>query len=278
MKKSHIIISLFLLIQACYYEDIPRSSTTPIDPNLCVGSTLSVTLTTVQNTTGCGKTDGSITVSASGGKSPYQYSLNGGVKQSSNIFSNLAGGTYSVAVYDANPCSFVLNGIAITNAGNTLAATASPTANSACLTPNGQVQLAATGGTPPYKFSFNGSAYSTTTLYTALVAGTYTAKAIDNNGTGCEVSIGVTVARAPSGVTYSGTISNIIATKCASAQCHAAGQKKPGGDLTTWALVNANAVDIKTRTGNFSMPKTGSLTADQIKQIACWVDDGALNN
>jgi len=277
MKKLTIYLVPFIVLfsHGCYYEDISREPA--IDPNLCVGSDLSATATTT-STSGCGQSDGTITVTAIGGVPPYQYSLGSGIKQNSNVFSNVKGGTYSIVVYDSKPCSFPLNGVVVSNAGTTLAATATPTANSGCVAPNGQVELGATGGTPPYKYSFNGSPLSTTTLYTGLTAGSYTAKVVDNNGSGCEISIGVTVTSAPSGVTYSGTIENIIATKCAFALCHGAGNKKPGGDLTTWTLTSANAAEIKTRTSNGSMPKTGSLTPDQIKQIACWVDDGALNN
>lgn len=277
MKKIlNLVLPLLLILShGCYYEDIPREAA--VNPSLCVGSTIAATATTT-DTSGCGISDGSITVNATGGIPPYQYALGNGAKQSSNIFSAVLGGTYSITVYDSKPCSFILNGIVVNNAGSTLAATATPSANTGCLTPNGQVILSATGGTSPYKYSFNGSTLSTTSTYTGLASGTYSAKVVDNNGAGCEVAISVTVPREPTGVTYSGTISTIITTKCASAQCHGAGNKKPGGDLTTWDLVNANAAEIKTRTGNQSMPKVGSLTSDQIKQIACWVDDGALNN
>jgi SprB repeat len=277
MKRSQLLlVFVLLLFHACYYEDIPRGSTT-INPNRCVGSTLSLSLTTTQNATGCGKTDGNITVNASGGASPYQYSLNGGSKQNSTIFSNLGAGTYSVTVYDANPCSFLLNNIAIGAAGSTLAATSKVTANNGCLTPNGSVQLGATGGSSPYQYSFNASAFSTTSLYSSLSAGTYNASVKD--ATGCAVNISVTIAKSAS-ISYSGIIQPIITKTCAVANCHASGG--PAVDLSNWAGANLYAAGIKTRTADGSMPKPprpgGSLTADQIKQIACWVDEGALNN
>jgi len=50
----------------------------------------------------CGD-NGNITVSASGGDAPYQYSIDGGISyQPSPIFSNVLPGTYSVFVKDVN--------------------------------------------------------------------------------------------------------------------------------------------------------------------------------
>jgi hypothetical protein len=276
MKRSQLLtVFITLTLHSCYYEDIPR--TTTIDPNLCVGSTISLTLTTAQNTTGCGKTDGTITVTATGGTAPYQYSLNGGTKQSSNIFSNLGAGTYSVMVYDATPCSFVLDNLTIGATGSTLAATSTITANSGCLAPNGAVQLGATGGSTPYQYSFNSSAFSSTSLYSNLSAGSYNAAVKD--AAGCVLNVRVTIAKSAS-VSYSAVIKPLITKTCALSNCHASGG--PVADLSAWVGANQYAAGIKTKTADGSMPKPpqpgGSLTADQIKQIACWVDEGALNN
>ncbi len=59
---------------------------------------------TAKNVSCKNASDGSITVTAGKGTSPYQYSLNGGAYQSSNVFSGLPAGTYMVAVSDAKGC------------------------------------------------------------------------------------------------------------------------------------------------------------------------------
>jgi gliding motility-associated-like protein len=50
----------------------------------------------------------SIEVSAAGGVPPYQYSINGGAFQASNIFNNLTPGSYTIAVRDDFGCEVVL--------------------------------------------------------------------------------------------------------------------------------------------------------------------------
>lgn len=68
--------------------------------------------------------NGSVTVSATGGVAPLQYSINGGSYQNSTIFTNLQPGIYTVTARDAALCSFtcppvtiVLQGAITVNAG-----------------------------------------------------------------------------------------------------------------------------------------------------------------
>ena len=52
-----------------------------------------------------GGSTGAITVSASGGTSPYQYALNSASFGSSGSFSGLTAGTYTVHIKDASGCT-----------------------------------------------------------------------------------------------------------------------------------------------------------------------------
>jgi len=49
----------------------------------------------------CGKANATITVTASGGTAPYQYNIDGGAFQNSNVFPEVAAGPHSLSVKDA---------------------------------------------------------------------------------------------------------------------------------------------------------------------------------
>lgn len=79
----------------------------------CTGVTINITATPT-GVTPCVSGSGSISIAATGGATPYTYSLNtGGQFQSSNTFSNLNQGTYSVSVRDANGCTALQNSIVV---------------------------------------------------------------------------------------------------------------------------------------------------------------------
>lgn len=73
------------------------------NPNPCSGVTITAT-PTVTGTDPCSGPNGMITITPGGGTSPYTFQLNSGAFQSSNMFSNLAMGTYSISAKDVNNC------------------------------------------------------------------------------------------------------------------------------------------------------------------------------
>lgn len=68
-------------------------------------------------------------------------------------------------------------------------------------------------------------------------------------------------------------IKPIIDSNCI--QCHN-GSQFP--DLRTYQSIKDNAAIIKGVTQTRRMPIGGSLTIAEIKAIACWIDNGSLNN
>lgn len=78
------------------------ASFTVNENNACAGSTITISATSTSSDP-CAAS-GSITATAAGGTT-FTYSLNGGAFQSSNIFSNVAAGAYTVTAKDALGCS-----------------------------------------------------------------------------------------------------------------------------------------------------------------------------
>ena len=136
--------------------------------------------------------NGTITITASGGTPPYQYTINGGTTwQSSNSFTGLGGGTYNVVVKDAANCSS--SQIPVTLAvSNPLSQTIAKT--DANCTVKGSITITASGGTPPYDYSINGgTTWQSSNSFTGLNAGNYVV-VTRNPATTCTVTNNVTIA------------------------------------------------------------------------------------
>lgn len=133
-----------------------------------------LTASTVPATTG--NSDGSITVTASGGSAPYQYSIDNQVTwQSGNTFGGLAAGGYIVWVQDANGCtSFWTVGLTETSACNfNITAMALP--NSCAYSCNGSVIYSFNdpGNNAPYAIQLvQGTTVINTATWSAGGAGT----------------------------------------------------------------------------------------------------------
>ncbi|MDZ7647993.1 MAG: SprB repeat-containing protein [Cytophagales bacterium] len=90
-------VMLFLIYLGCSSNDEP-------EPGDCTTSDLAITLGTKSDPTSCSTNNGSISVSASGGSTPYQYKVNSAVYGSASTFVDLSSGTYTILVKDNNGC------------------------------------------------------------------------------------------------------------------------------------------------------------------------------
>ncbi|MFM2385786.1 MAG: hypothetical protein RL660_543 [Bacteroidota bacterium] len=159
-------------------------TTTVTDASGCT-STVTVTITqpssgislNVGNIIGtsCGQNNGSASVIASGGTAGYTYLWTPGNITTSTA-NNLAAGTYTIAVTDANGCT-ASSTVSISGGGAGLVATVSNVTHVSCFGgSNGSYLVATTGGTAPY--SYSGSGQNPTTLQ----AGIYSSTVTDANG------------------------------------------------------------------------------------------------
>jgi len=78
--------------------------------------------------------------------------------------------------------------------------------------------------------------------------------------------------------TFSGDVSSIISSSCATSGCHAAGSGNGPGALTNYSEIFNARSSIRRQVGNGSMPQNSSLTNSQKDAIMCWIDSGAPNN
>lgn len=136
-----------------------------------------------------GAANGSAVASATGGTSPYQFSIDGGITfQSSGTFSNLLAGNYSVIVHDAasgaDTVSFVINEPSRLQIDSIVVYQ-----NVSCFGGNdGSACFFASGGVPPYTYTMGPI---TVPCYVALAAGNYVAVVTD--GHGCQVDSSYTI-------------------------------------------------------------------------------------
>ncbi|MES2575911.1 MAG: SprB repeat-containing protein, partial [Bacteroidota bacterium] len=145
--------------------------------------------TTPTNVSCFGGTDGTITVNVTSGVGPYQYQLDGGTFQTSNVFTGLsAGTTYVVTVRDSKSCLYPSTPITITQPV-LLAATSAITTPLTCGAGNiaqpATVTVTATSGTgtAPYEYSFDGGTnYSSTNTYQSYVGITFNVLVKDAKG------------------------------------------------------------------------------------------------
>ena len=98
-----------------------------------------------------GGNDGSVTLTATGGTTAYQYSKDGATFQSSNVFSSLTAGIYTFTVKDANNC-LKTTSVTITQP-DALTLSGTSTDVKCNGETNGSITLTANGGKVAYQYS-----------------------------------------------------------------------------------------------------------------------------
>ncbi|WP_396635132.1 T9SS type B sorting domain-containing protein [Maribacter sp. R86514] len=155
-----------------------------------------------------------LTITASGGNAPYQYSLDGGTTyQTENYFNNLAAGTYTITVIDTNSdpgnaCKETLE----YEVTQPFILTASPSIiedascdTSGAATPTALVKiLNGSGGQAPYQYSFDGGNTFSGVDEQRLTPGTYQLAIKD--ALGCETPLEITVPTAAVDPTFTNDI------------------------------------------------------------------------
>lgn len=205
------------------------------DANGCTATTtalvavnmLLATLNVVQNIPCAGDAKGEIRVSAGGGQDPFVYSLNGANPQTSDVFSGLPAGDYTVVVTDGFGLTVETQKVTLTDPP-VLTASASANLNVATVT--------ASGGTGALAYSSDGGAnFQQSNIFQNLANGDYTFIVRDANG--CTATATSTIAVAA----LAGAAANTSAILC----------KGGGGTITASATGGIPPYEYKLDAGIF---------------------------
>ncbi|MDF2449593.1 MAG: hypothetical protein K0R26_2097 [Bacteroidota bacterium] len=134
-----------------------------------------VTTNTIVNVSCNGGSNGSISITPTGGVSPYSYLWTAGGQTTSSV-SGLPIGTYSVTVTDANGCT--KNYAYTITQPLSIAISFTPTHVSCFGGSDGTATSSVSGGTTPYSYNWSPGG-ATTQNVTGLIAGTYTLTVTD---------------------------------------------------------------------------------------------------
>jgi hypothetical protein len=217
-----------------------------------------------------GGSNGTASVSVSGGTAPYSYSWapSGGTAA---IATGLAAGTYTVTITDNNNCQ--ISRTVTVNQPAALGGTTSKTDVSCNGGTNGTATVNATGGTAPYSYSWAPSGGTAATA-TGLAAGTYTVTITDNNT--CQTTRSVTITQpAAFSITTSKTDVSCNGGSNGTASVNVSGGTAPytyswapsGGTAATAAGLAAGTYTV-TITDNNACQTTRSFTITQPAALA----------
>jgi gliding motility-associated-like protein len=153
--------------------------------NLVDPAAVSANISSISHVTCYGQRNGSITVGAIGGKAPYTYSWSTTPVQNGPTASNLPSGSYTVLVTDANGCFTTTGGLILQPASPLFAGITMPPPQ--CPGEVFQMFSNATGGTPPYSYTWSPStglsnAAIQNPFVTYVISTSYTVTVTDANG------------------------------------------------------------------------------------------------
>ncbi len=188
-----------------------------------------------------------VQASASGGTAPYGYLWNTGNVTAS--VPNLGSGSYYVTVTDANGCTSTDSVTVIPAVGSVILQTGAIGMVSCYGGNNGSVNIIATGGSPPYNYSWSNGASSSS--LNNLNAGNFSVSVSDING--CSASLSVIISQPDSAIGVQGTVNDV---KCFGLSTGAVNLQVSGGNAPynfNWSN-GASAEDISgLSSGNYTV-------------------------
>jgi mono/diheme cytochrome c family protein len=266
MKKFYPLV--IAIVGTYFISGNCKKDTPPADP--CAGVTITVAGTIVD----ASNNNGSITITSPTG-SGFTYQLNTGTAGSNPSFTNLAPGTYTVTVKNANGCSgskqFVVNSDACAGKNITVGSSNVQGATPCATTNDGSVTVTAAGSTG-FTYNINGGAFGSSATFGTLAAGTYTIGARDVDG--CIKTTSVTISPRAAGPLFT-AVRDVINTNCVG--CHGASNPSGGVSLNTDCSIVQRQARIKARSVDGTpswMPQGGPMPISERNKITNWINAG----
>jgi len=236
----------------------------------------------IQNDASCfGMSNGSASVSSSGGTPPYSYQWNNG--QTSASVSGLSAGNYFVTTTDSKGCKEIQN--VTINQPSPIVLSIFSLNNVSCYGGNnGTATAIAYGGMSPYSYMWNTLPTQTTQIATGLSAGNFIVTVLDSSG--CSTMAPVNITEPPA---IASTINSANA-KCYGSSNGSATASVTGGSSpyfylwlngqTTFSAINLSAGNYsvlitdhngcsQTNTAIISQPTLLSAAATNIQNVSC---------
>jgi gliding motility-associated-like protein len=257
-------------------------------------SAISMAVVTVVPPTCNGEATGRITISNSGGTSPYTYNWSNGNATQNNL--NITAGVYAVTLTDANGCTATLQNISVSEP-SAITVTNVRSSPVFCAGGNdGTITVAANGGNNPnFNFVWSHGVATTFNSVTGLSAGVYSVTATDGNGC-IGILSGISITE-PASATV--TAAPIVAPTCnggtnGSINSNIAGGTAPytylwsNGRTTanitgiaagTYAVTvtDANSCTVSLSNISVSQPDAISITVVSVTPASCGTANGAID-
>ncbi|TAG56294.1 MAG: hypothetical protein EAZ27_05300, partial [Cytophagales bacterium] len=194
--SSWFTTTIFSNLTTNTYATYVRNQSTPA----CSATGASFTITTpsapsIRNVldsdiSNCGLTNGSATITGTGGTGTLEYSINNSNWFSSNVFAGLNATTYSTYIRNQNSttCSASGASFTITTPSTPNISSVVDSDISSCGITDGRATITGTGGTGTLEYSIDNSSWSNSNVFTGLTATTYSTYIRNQNSIACSAT------------------------------------------------------------------------------------------
>ncbi|RMG55254.1 MAG: hypothetical protein D6722_28045 [Bacteroidetes bacterium] len=168
--------------------------TTPVVVTITEPDSLFSAIVRQENVDCNGNATGDIELGTSGGTAPYQYQLDAGPFQATNVFGGLAAGSYLVTVQDDSACVTTVP-VTITEPSPLTGSIVFQQDVDCFGNATAAVATAGSGGTGPYLYALDTAPFQADSLYAGLPAGGYVVSIQDDSL--CLITVPVTISEPP---------------------------------------------------------------------------------